>query len=115
MNRSIALALGGLLVATALTSLPAQAGSSDSTAALTVQVGDLDLNHSTGIATLYQRLQVAAKHVCGPREVTGSHLEARDWQSCVDAAVENAVRQLDRPALTAYHQSHAGRSETERS
>jgi UrcA family protein len=115
MNRSIAFALGGLLLSTALTSLPAQAGSPASTAALKVQIGDLDLSHSAGIATLYQRLRVAAKQVCGPGEVTGSHVSPRGWQECVNTAVENAVRQLDRPALTTYHQSHAGRGETERS
>jgi UrcA family protein len=98
MNRSIALALGGLLVATALTSLPAQAGSSDSTAALTVQVGDLDLNHSTGIATLYQRLRVAAAARLPALDdthgsVTGSHALAENCQFVIELGHE-AKRQL---------------------
>jgi UrcA family protein len=110
-----ALALSGLLLATALVSFPAQAGAPATAPALQVKVGDLDLTRPAGIAILYQRLQFAAQQVCGPSGVTGTRLRDRDWQNCINAAVENAVRQLDRPALTAYHRSHAGQNDTERS
>jgi UrcA family protein len=109
MNRSISLALRGLLLATAFTSMSLHAGE-PAAAALKVTVGDLDLTKPAGIEILYQRLQYAARQVCGPSGVTGTRLRDRDWDNCVHAAVDNAVRQIDRPALTAYHRAHAGES-----
>ncbi len=107
----VPLAIGGLLLAAAFTSLPAHADAP----ALRVKVGDLDLSHAAGVAILYQRLQFAAQEVCGPSSVTGSRLGVSAHQACVNDAVENAVQQLNRPALTAYHRSHTGQSDTERS
>ena len=111
MARLNARSLGGLLLATTLTTLAAVAAAP----ALEVKVGDLDLTHPAGITILYQRLQFAAQQVCGPSAITGSRLGDRDQPSCVKAAVDDAVRQLDRPALTVLHRSHAGQSDTERS
>ena len=107
----VAATLGGLLLAGALTALPAHADAP----ALQVKVGDLDLTHPAGVAILYKRLQFAAQQVCGPSVVTGSRIDSSPQKACVKDAVENAVRQIDRPALTAYHRSHSGQSETARS
>jgi UrcA family protein len=108
----VAATLGGLLLAGALTALPAHAGTAP---ALQVKVGDLDLTHPAGVAILYRRLQFAAQQVCGPSVVTGSRIESSPQKACVKDAVDTAVRQIDRPALTAYHRSHAGQSDTARS
>ena len=108
----LAATLGGLLLAGALAALPAHAGTAPG---LQVKVGDLDLTHPAGVAILYKRLQFAAQQVCGPSVVTGSRIESSPQKACVKDAVDNAVRQIDRPALTAYHRSHAAQSDTARS
>jgi UrcA family protein len=114
LSSTVALAVGGLLLAAALTSFPARAGEAAEATALQVKYGDLDLNRPAGIETLYQRLQFAAHQVCGPRGGTGIRLIDRGWQTCVNSAMDDAVRQLNRPALTAYRRSHAGQSDPKR-
>jgi len=122
MNRSmthplvapfVALALAGSLFALSFAAT-AHAGA-PAAPALEVKVGDLDLNNPAGVSKLYRRLQIAAQKVCGPSEATGTRLVSREQRACVTDAVDGAVRQLNRPALTAYHQSHAAKRETEKS
>ncbi|HEY3809062.1 MAG TPA: UrcA family protein [Steroidobacteraceae bacterium] len=74
---------------------------------VTVRYADLDLNRPADVKTLYQRIRHAAYGACGERELTGSHLPLPSWQTCVRDAVDQAVAQLDRPALTAYHREHS--------
>jgi len=80
--------------------------SRDGTQAVVVRFADLDLNQSKDIQILYHRIKLAAGIVCGPRELTGSRLPLLSWQHCVAGAVDSAVLQLDRPALSAYHRAH---------
>lgn len=101
-----ALALAGSLMTLSIALSPAYAGAA-AAPALEVKVGDLDLDKPAGVAVLYERLQFAARKVCGPSSVTGSRLSLREQRSCVISAVDNAVHRLDKPALTAYHQAHA--------
>ena len=115
ISPAAALVVSGLLLATALTSSAAWAATPAAAPGLQVKVGDLDLSHPAGIEILYRRLRFAAQQVCGPSDLTGTRLGTRDQQNCVKAAIDNAVRQLDRPALTAYHRSHAEQADAERS
>lgn len=71
-----------------------------------VKYADLDLNRPTDVRLLYHRIRLAADRACGEREITGSHLTLPSWRQCVAAAVDAAVVQVDRPALTAYHHEH---------
>jgi UrcA family protein len=78
---------------------------------LTVHYSDLSLAKPADVARLYQRIKTAADNACGPRELTGSHLELPSYRSCFDLAVSNAVAAVASPALTAYYQAqHASRS-----
>jgi UrcA family protein len=95
------LAIAASLVAVALSTAPALAYSTSPN--VIVRFDDLNLDGAAGVATLYRRLHVAAEKVCGPRETTGSRLVSPDWQKCVAAAVDHAVKGIDRPAVTAYH------------
>jgi UrcA family protein len=106
MKRSITLAMGSLLLVASLTSATTYAGEPAKAPALHVKVGDLDLTQHAGVETMYKRLQYAAQQVCGPSNIIGSRLTDSAWQSCVNVAVDSAVRQVNRPALTAYHRSH---------
>ncbi|HZF16328.1 MAG TPA: UrcA family protein [Steroidobacteraceae bacterium] len=112
-STAVALAIGGLLFATCLASLSARAGS-PAGEQFAVKTGDLDLTREEGVKVLYQRLQFAAQKVCGQSSITGTRLGNNDFKSCVKGTVDDAVRGMNKPALTAYHRAHAGQTEPEK-
>ena len=70
-----------------------------------VQFGDLNLGTHAGVATLYSRLEAAAKDVCTADEGTAS----RDRiTSCIDYSVRDAVAHIGAPRLLALYQSRTG-------
>jgi UrcA family protein len=78
-----------------------------------VRFGDLNLERPAGVAALYRRLKLAAKHVCGESEPPGSAIISAAWRVCEAQAVDRAVVTVDRPSLTAYHREHtASKHET---
>jgi UrcA family protein len=77
----------------------------------TVHFSDLNVDHPTGAAVLYQRIRHAAEGVCGERRDPGTQMISRQWRSCVALSVDRAVVSLDRPALTAYHRIQAAHSD----
>lgn len=121
MNRStahplvtpfVALALAGSMFALSLT--PAAQAGAPATPALQVKIGDLDLEKPAGVEVLYQRLQYAAQKVCGPSSITGTRISLREQKACATSAIDNAVRQINRAALTAYHESHAAKGDAQK-
>ena len=74
---------------------------------IVVKYADLDLTRPEDVKVLYLRIHRAAARACGERSITGSNLPLPSWSSCVAQAVDAAVTQLDRPALSAYHHEHA--------
>jgi UrcA family protein len=83
--------------------LAASAASADPAAVRSVSVNYRDLNLSTinGAITLYERLKGAARRVCdGP--VTGV-AAYREWRSCYDAAIADAVAKVNSPLLTSVY------------
>jgi UrcA family protein len=73
-----------------------------------VRFDDLNLGQPRGVAMLYGRIQAAAAQVCGDAQRVGSRIVSTAWQVCVAKAVDRAVAQVDRPALTAYHEARTG-------
>jgi UrcA family protein len=75
----------------------------------TVKYGDLDLARGAGAATLYSRIQNAARAVCEPA------LTSRAWESilvahrCVEQSIARAVADVNAPALTSYYVSKTKR------
>jgi len=65
-----------------------------------VNYADLDISNPAGAKVLYGRIVTAARHVCA---VNGyKDLTSMRWvQVCTDHAIDNAVRDVDSPALTA--------------
>jgi UrcA family protein len=65
-----------------------------------VNYADLDISKPAGAKALYSRIVNAAKHVCainGYKDLSTTH-----WvQVCTDRAIDNAVRDVDSPALSA--------------
>jgi len=111
MNQFVKYALGALAAlfvvawqgAALATSLDAPPGQPVS---VSVKYADLDLSRPADVKVLYHRIHRAADAACGERELMGSHLPLPSWSQCVAQAVDAAVAQVDRPALTAYHHEH---------
>ena len=77
---------------------------------VTVRFTDLDLNRPADVAQLYHRIRNAAQSACGARDLELTNWDDPDWHRCVYVAIGQAVAQVDRPALTAYHQRQLGLS-----
>ena len=80
----------------------AQAAEPEQTLARKVTYADLNLDTQEGAQLLYARLRYAAMDVCSPlqdRELN----RHRVWEQCVDSALSSAVRQVNKPTLTALH------------
>ncbi len=71
---------------------------------VTVRFGDLNLNSAEGVRRLYVRVESAAMQVCGPRFSVLNASHWREWKECHIATIDDAVRRIDRPVLTAFHQ-----------
>jgi UrcA family protein len=102
----IATALFGA-VASSLAVLPAVADNVDAHRT-TVKYGDLNLSNPQGAATLYSRIQAAAKDGCWQFEGAGIQA-ALQYNGCVDAGIVGAVTQVNNPALSAVYSAHAGK------
>ena len=79
----------------------APAGASPSEPSVRVSYRDLDLSSLAGATTLYQRIQGAAKQVCG--RAGADLVEQMAWKACYRHATADAVRQVNSPLLTAVH------------
>lgn len=96
------------IVAAAVAVSVASATATAATPARTVRYDDLNLGGPAGVAILYARIQAAAAQVCGDAQRVGSRIVSTAWRACVATAVDRAVAQVDRPALTAYHEAKTG-------
>jgi UrcA family protein len=86
----------------------AYAAQPDPTVAMrTVKYGDLDLTRTVGAATLYSRIQNAARAVCEPALSTGARDALQLTRRCVDQSITRAVADVNAPALTSYHLTKA--------
>ncbi|HUK02516.1 MAG TPA: UrcA family protein [Steroidobacteraceae bacterium] len=100
--RAVLAALLAVLLTAAGLSLLAQAASAAEPAqSEQVRFTDTELLHADSIAQVHSRLHRAAERVCAP--LAGRALdEIVNYRHCVDAAVDQAVAQIHRPALSAY-------------
>jgi UrcA family protein len=85
----------------------AHAGEANDAAALNIRFADLDLARSIDAATLYRRIQNAARQVCST--------QPGNVDACTQRAVSQAVKAIDNPMLTNQHlvRSHAPESRAE--
>jgi UrcA family protein len=72
-----------------------------------VAYSELSFDTNAGAAEVYRKLRSAARKVCGLNRGAVSLHEYLRQRDCFDAAVAHAVRQIDRPKLTALHDSSA--------
>lgn len=66
-----------------------------------VVYGDLDLSRDAGVATLYARINIAAREVCEPMDVVIASL-LRHRFDCRQDAIARAVADVNAPPLTNY-------------
>jgi UrcA family protein len=107
----------GLGAAISSVALPTQAdpqtGPGRETRAVSVAYGDLNLSNPAGVKTLYSRLEMAVDEVCAPKADMHNMVMFRDWQQCIKTALDDAVRDMNLPALARIHFDETGRSVTE--
>jgi UrcA family protein len=93
---AICVLFGSAAVGTPWTSAQA----SDQTAPTkTVKFADLDIQTPEGAKALYHRIRVAANQVCETKDRDPVMREAKP--ACVDTAIDNAVKKVNAPYLTA--------------
>jgi UrcA family protein len=106
MNRFSKIAAATLITVAALAG--AAANADDAVPSQAVSFGDLNLNSAQGAATLYKRIEAAARSVC-PANGSDRQLERiTSRQSCYDQAVARAVRQVNSSSLSAYYSAKTG-------
>jgi UrcA family protein len=72
---------------------------------MTVSFSELDITKPRGLEVLYSRIEHAAKTVCGLDYMPKSLARNRHAKACFQTAVDDAVRQINRPTLTALHRT----------
>jgi len=78
-----------------------------------VRYGDLNVNSSTGAATLLQRIRFAADRVCDFRDTRDLSVLAM-VQACTNHAVADAVATVNNPKLTALYEAKMGKIQSTR-
>jgi UrcA family protein len=95
------LSLGGAAIgATAPTSEPLRASTTNSSVTRPVRYGDLDISTAKGAKTLYLRIRYAAETLCENAATWGK----KEGEACVNKAVKDAVARVNAPLLTQYTQ-----------
>jgi UrcA family protein len=83
---------------------PVLANAPAETRSVSVRYADLDLASAAGAAALYQRLQGAARVVCGHADQNLAVL--RYVNRCKHSAISDAVSSVNAPLLRAIHNAH---------
>ena len=88
----------------------AQAYAAESSTAVAVHYGDLDLSRASGVRTLYHRLQAAALEACGASEFSvAPYRDAVRGSACYRQGLDQAVQATNLPVVTALHDAGATR------
>ena len=105
MRKHVPLALGAMCMLFVLSSQSASAQERGSyiNASQSVAYGDLDLNTEPGAATFVRRLQNAAYRVCGRLSRERGIVARQQAQTCVDAAMRDAVAASEAATVSAQY------------
>jgi UrcA family protein len=96
-----------LLATLALTGT--QLACADAPINVAVNYADVDLSTAAGAKVMYGRLHAAAEKVCKPlyRE-DGNQLLRNRFQTCMQTAMSDAVKSVNKPLLTEYFVQRTG-------
>lgn len=92
-----------LIVTLFLTSVALSTPSRAEAPSQVVRYADLNLATPDGVSALYSRIQAAAWKVCGEIVAPHNGPTATENGKCRRTLIDVAVRQVDKPALTALH------------
>jgi UrcA family protein len=87
----------------ALVSVDARAADTQAPASVKVVYSELAFGSQTGATEVYRKLKHAARKVCDVYTGARTLQTQIAVNKCIDAAVADAVRKIDRPRLTALH------------
>jgi UrcA family protein len=90
------------ILASPLSALASAVGQSDEPPQRVVNYADLDLNRSSEVATLYSRINSAAREVCAPQDGWSVSL-LRQRFDCRQDAIARAVADVNSAVLTSYY------------
>jgi UrcA family protein len=96
--------IAGLVCAGEAALFAAATSAAELTESVTVRFTDLNLDRPHDVARLYYRIRGAAQSICGEPDPVFADWANPVRQHCVSDAIARAVAQVDRPALSAYHQ-----------
>jgi len=103
--------IAGAIFTALVSSLSATAGAAASNGSLqeTVKYTDLGVSTTQGAGALYNRIRIAADHVCAPLNHgdLSSHMRV---QACTHTAIADAVSQVNQPSLSAVYDASNGAS-----
>ena len=74
------------------------------TGSIAVSFDDLNLAKPAGLASLHQRVESAARKVCGVENFKVSLDIVRKNRECVSSTIDSAMGKIDNTGLTALHQ-----------
>jgi UrcA family protein len=80
-------------------------GQIDGTPKIVVNYEELDISNPQGLEMLYTRIENAAMSVCGYDRLHKELSRQRRPATCYQAAVNDAIKQVNQPILTAYHRA----------
>jgi UrcA family protein len=86
----------------ALLAFPAAAGPARESRSVAVNYADLDLRDEQDVATLYARLDRAARATCGVADARNL-AQMADWRRCRSEALDGAVSEVANERLSALH------------
>jgi len=112
MNAAITKSAMALTLAIALAGFSAGAladrvGQLEGTPKVVVNYEDLDISNPQGLEVLYTRIENASMEVCGYDRLHKELARQRRPEACYTAAVDDAIRQVNKPELTALHRVKA--------
>jgi UrcA family protein len=83
-----------------LGSFSTSASANDDPPSKTVRFNDLDVTRTAGAKVLYSRIRAAARDVCD-LSAGADPIRRVAVKACMDTAIDDAVRKVNAPALTA--------------
>jgi UrcA family protein len=100
----LSLALGSTLLAAAALAVASAPDGTPAARSMAIRYADVNLATIAGATTLYQRIQGAARFVCG--EEGRSLSEQQAWKECYQSAVGEAVATVNSATLTSVAHGH---------
>jgi UrcA family protein len=111
------ISIGSAAFVTAMLLSAANAGAADRTATsadIAVKFSEVQLDSEADAENLYKKLRSAARTVCDDNAGGHRTLEVRTRaEKCVNQVLADAVRRIDKPMLTALHETRTAKTSNE--